>query len=160
MSTNSDPNRVVIFDTTLRDGEQSPGASMNLEEKLQIALVLEEMGVDVIEAGFPISSNGDFEAVHEIAKVVTDSTVCGLSRATRGDIELTAQAIEPAKRRRMNDPIPIALELAAISGLGLVEPSSPRRWIERCVRCEFRPTHHSAMQRSIDSMIRDSSGAG
>jgi 2-isopropylmalate synthase len=102
MSTNSDPNRVVIFDTTLRDGEQSPGASMNLKEKLQIAQVLEEMGVDVIEAGFPISSNGDFEAVHEIAKVVTESTVCGLSRATRGDIELTARAIEPAKRRRIH----------------------------------------------------------
>jgi 2-isopropylmalate synthase len=102
MSTNTDPNRVVIFDTTLRDGEQSPGASMNLEEKLHIAQVLEEMGVDVIEAGFPISSQGDFEAVHEIAKVVTESTVCGLSRATRGDIELTAQAIEPAKRRRIH----------------------------------------------------------
>ncbi len=102
MSNNSDPNRVVIFDTTLRDGEQSPGASMNLEEKLHIAQVLEEMGVDVIEAGFPISSHGDFEAVHEIAKVVTESTVCGLSRATRGDIELTARAIEPAKRRRIH----------------------------------------------------------
>jgi 2-isopropylmalate synthase len=102
MSNNSDPNRVVIFDTTLRDGEQSPGASMNLEEKLHIAQVLEEMGVDVIEAGFPIASNGDFEAVHEIAKVVTESTVCGLSRATRGDIELTARAIEPAKRGRIH----------------------------------------------------------
>lgn len=102
MSNNSDPNRVVIFDTTLRDGEQSPGASMNLEEKLHIAQVLEEMGVDVIEAGFPIASHGDFEAVHEIAKVVTESTVCGLSRATRGDIELTARAIEPAKRGRIH----------------------------------------------------------
>ena len=61
-------SRVVIFDTTLRDGEQSPGASMNLEEKIKIALLLEEMGVDVIEAGFPIASNGDFEAVREIAK--------------------------------------------------------------------------------------------
>ena len=61
-------NRVLIFDTTLRDGEQSPGAAMNLDEKLQIADMLDEMGVDIIEAGFPISSNGDFEAVHEISK--------------------------------------------------------------------------------------------
>ena len=65
-----DKNRVVIFDTTLRDGEQSPGASMNLDEKIKIALLLEEMGVDVIEAGFPIASNGDFEAVREIAGLV------------------------------------------------------------------------------------------
>ncbi|MEE8516990.1 MAG: 2-isopropylmalate synthase, partial [Alphaproteobacteria bacterium] len=64
MSKSKDNNRVVIFDTTLRDGEQSPGASMNIEEKLRIARVLEELGVDVIEAGFPIASNGDFEAVH------------------------------------------------------------------------------------------------
>ena len=63
MNRHSDPNCVVIFDTTLRDGEQSPGASMNLEEKLRIAAILEELGVDVIEAGFPIASNGDFEAV-------------------------------------------------------------------------------------------------
>src|SRR5579859_3249612 len=76
-------DRVVIFDTTLRDGEQSPGASMNLDEKIKIALLLEEMGVDVIEAGFPIASNGDFEAVREIAKLVKGSTVCGLARAAR-----------------------------------------------------------------------------
>ena len=72
-------SRVIIFDTTLRDGEQSPGASMNLEEKIKIALLLEEMGVDVIEAGFPIASNGDFEAVREIAKLVKNSSVCGLA---------------------------------------------------------------------------------
>ena len=73
-------DRVVIFDTTLRDGEQSPGASMNLDEKIKIALLLEEMGVDVIEAGFPIASNGDFEAVREIGKVVKNSVVAGLAR--------------------------------------------------------------------------------
>ena len=67
-----DKNRVVIFDTTMRDGEQAPGCSMNLEEKLRIAAVLEEMGVDVIEAGFPIASNGDFEAVREVAKLVAN----------------------------------------------------------------------------------------
>src|SRR5260370_37732447 len=73
-------DHVVIFDTTLRDGEQSPGASMNLEEKIRIATLLEEMGVDVIEAGFPIASNGDFEAVREIAKIVKKSTVCRRAR--------------------------------------------------------------------------------
>src|SRR3546814_3771264 len=88
-------DRVIIFDTTLRDGEQSPGASMNLEEKLKIASVLEGMGVDVIEAGFPIASNGDFEAVNEIAKRVTESTVCGLSRAGRKDIDRAWEALRP-----------------------------------------------------------------
>src|SRR6202167_431797 len=97
-----DKNRVIIFDTTLRDGEQSPGASMNLEEKIKIALLLEEMGVDVIEAGFPIASNGDFEAVRAIAKIVTESTVCGLSRAGPMDIERCAEAIRPAKRGRIH----------------------------------------------------------
>jgi len=95
-------NRVVIFDTTLRDGEQSPGASMNLDEKIRIATVLEEMGVDVIEAGFPIASEGDFEAVSEIAKIVKNSTVCGLARATKGDIERCAEAIKAAPRNRIH----------------------------------------------------------
>ena len=76
-----DVNRVIIFDTTLRDGEQSPGCSMNLEEKLQIASVLEAMGVDVIEAGFPIASNGDFEAVREVSRLVKGSSVAGLARS-------------------------------------------------------------------------------
>ena len=78
----SDSNRVVIFDTTLRDGEQSPGASMNLEEKLRIAAVLEEMGVDVIEAGFPIASKGDFEAVREVSKAVRSPAWRGPPSAT------------------------------------------------------------------------------
>jgi 2-isopropylmalate synthase len=95
-------SRVIIFDTTLRDGEQSPGASMNLEEKIKIALLLEEMGVDVIEAGFPIASNGDFEAVREIAKQVTDSSVCGLARAGRSDIERCWEAVQYAKRPRIH----------------------------------------------------------
>ncbi len=102
MSTSTDQDRVIIFDTTLRDGEQSPGASMNLEEKLRIAHVLEGMGVDIIEAGFPIASDGDFEAVNEIAKVVRDSTVCGLARASRIDIERAAEALEPAERKRIH----------------------------------------------------------
>ena len=102
MSARSDKNRIIIFDTTLRDGEQSPGASMNLDEKLRIAEVLEGMGVDVIEAGFPIASDGDFEAINEIAKVVKDSTVCGLARATKIDIDRAAQALKPAKRGRIH----------------------------------------------------------
>ena len=97
-----DANRVVIFDTTLRDGEQSPGAAMNLEEKLRIAHMLEELGVDVMEAGFPIASKGDFEAVHQIAKTVKNSTVCGLARAQTGDIERAAEALKPAARARIH----------------------------------------------------------
>jgi len=102
MSSSTDPNRVIIFDTTLRDGEQSPGASMNLEEKLRIAELLEEMGADVIEAGFPIASNGDFESVNEVAKLVKESTVCGLARSARGDIERAADALKPAKQSRIH----------------------------------------------------------
>jgi 2-isopropylmalate synthase len=97
-----DRNRVVIFDTTMRDGEQSPGASMNLEEKLRIAAALEELGVDVIEAGFPIASNGDFASVNEIAKMVKESVVCGLARSARDDIERAAEALAPAKRKRIH----------------------------------------------------------
>lgn len=98
----SDKNRVIIFDTTLRDGEQSPGAAMNLDEKRRVALLLEELGVDVMEAGFPISSAGDFEAVHEIAKVVKNSTVCGLARAHEKDIARAAEALKPAPRKRIH----------------------------------------------------------
>jgi len=94
--------RVYIFDTTLRDGEQSPGCSMNLEEKLKIAALLDEMGVDIIEAGFPMASKGDFESVNEIAKIVKNATVCGLSRAIKRDIEVCAEAIAPAAHRRIH----------------------------------------------------------
>ncbi|HWA45511.1 MAG TPA: 2-isopropylmalate synthase [Hypericibacter adhaerens] len=102
MDTGRDPNRVVIFDTTMRDGEQSPGASMNLEEKKRIAAVLEEMGVDVIEAGFPIASNGDFEAVREIAKLVKTSSVAGLSRAAKKDIDRAWEALQGAAAPRIH----------------------------------------------------------
>jgi 2-isopropylmalate synthase len=95
-------NRVIIFDTTLRDGEQSPGASMNLEEKLRIATLLEEMGVDVIEAGFPIASNGDFEAVSQIARTVKTSRVAGLARAARGDIDRAWEALRHAAAPRIH----------------------------------------------------------
>jgi len=96
------PERVKIFDTTLRDGEQSPGASMTLEEKLEIARLLDEMGVDIIEAGFPIASEGDFEAVTEIARVAQRATVCGLARAHRGDIDRAWAALQHAPRARIH----------------------------------------------------------
>ncbi len=95
-------DRVVIFDTTLRDGEQSPGASMNLEEKLRVAEALEAMGVDVIEAGFPVASPGDFEAVKAIAERSSNSVICGLSRAKQADIARCAEAIRPAPRQRIH----------------------------------------------------------
>jgi 2-isopropylmalate synthase len=94
--------RIIIFDTTLRDGEQSPGCSMNLEEKLRMAEMLDRMGVDVIEAGFPIASKGDFEAVQRVAAQVKNATVAGLCRAKKSDIEASAEALKPAKRRRIH----------------------------------------------------------
>ena len=100
--TDAKPGRVIVFDTTMRDGEQSPGASMSLDEKLELAKILEDMRVDVIEAGFPIASNGDFEAVRRIAQIVTESTVCGLARAGVADIERCAEAIRPARRGRIH----------------------------------------------------------
>jgi 2-isopropylmalate synthase len=93
---------VRIFDTTLRDGEQSPGATLTLPEKLEIARHLESMGVDIIEAGFPISSQGDFESVHAIASEITHSVVCGLARSTAKDIDRAGQAIKPAPRGRIH----------------------------------------------------------
>ena len=98
----SDKDRVVIFDTTLRDGEQCPGATMTHEEKLEVAELLDTMGVDVIEAGFPIASEGDWAAVHEIAKRTKNAVVCGLSRAAPKDIDRCAEAIKPAKRKRIH----------------------------------------------------------
>ena len=100
-----DPGRVLIFDTTLRDGEQSPGASLNLEEKLAIAQQLARLGVDVIEAGFPFASHGDFAAVQRIAQQVGGENgpiICGLARASRGDIKACADAVAPAPNRRIH----------------------------------------------------------
>ncbi|BCJ91366.1 2-isopropylmalate synthase [Terrihabitans soli] len=97
-----DADRVIIFDTTLRDGEQSPGATMTFEEKLEVTDVLVEMGVDVIEAGFPIASEGDFESVLEISKRAKDSVICGLARAHFKDIDRCAEAIKPARRGRIH----------------------------------------------------------
>ncbi len=95
-------DRLIIFDTTLRDGEQSPGASMNSDEKLAIARLLEKMRVDVIEAGFPAASPGDFEAVRLVAKEITESTVCALARAVEGDLDRAAEAVKPARSKRIH----------------------------------------------------------
>jgi len=102
VATPSDKDRVIIFDTTMRDGEQSPGASMSHDEKIELAKILEEMRVDVIEAGFPIASNGDFAAVKAIAETVTESVVCGLARAAPVDIERAGEAVRPARRGRIH----------------------------------------------------------
>src|SRR5260221_10896104 len=98
----SEQGRVVIFDTTLRDGEQSPGATMTHEEKLEVAALLDDMGVDIIEAGFPIASEGDFLAVNEIAKRTSKAVVCGLSRAGQKDIDRCGEGIRPAERGRIH----------------------------------------------------------
>jgi 2-isopropylmalate synthase len=95
-------DRVLVFDTTLRDGEQSPGVRLSLEEKLEIGRQLQSLGVDIIEAGFPISSPGDFESVHTLSKELDGVTICGLTRAREKDIEVAAEALRPAARRRIH----------------------------------------------------------
>ena len=102
MTQTSDKDRVLIFDTTLRDGEQSPGATMNLEEKVRIGKALERLKVDVIEAGFAVSSDGDFEAVKAVATAVKDSRVCSLARVMDEDIDRAALALKPAKAARIH----------------------------------------------------------
>jgi 2-isopropylmalate synthase len=98
-------NKIFIFDTTLRDGEQVPGCKLNTREKIEIALALEELGVDIIEAGFPVSSPGDFESVTEISKIIKNATICGLSRAVQKDIEVAGEALKHAKRGRIHTGI-------------------------------------------------------
>lgn len=100
-----DPNRVYVFDTTLRDGEQVPGCQLTTPEKIEIARELEALGVDIIEAGFPASSPGDFQSVVEIAKAVTNPTVCALTRAHKGDIDAAVEALKYAKRPRIHTGI-------------------------------------------------------
>ncbi|HOU36248.1 MAG TPA: 2-isopropylmalate synthase, partial [Candidatus Omnitrophota bacterium] len=94
--------KLIIFDTTLRDGEQAPGASLNHVEKMEIARELADMGVDVIEAGFPISSPGDFESVKEIAKAIKGPVICGLARAIKADIDAAYEATKYARRPRIH----------------------------------------------------------
>src|SRR3972149_9327536 len=115
-SSRTDQDRVRIFDTTLRDGEQCPGASMTLEEKLKVAELLDQMGVDIIEAGFPIASNGDFESVAEVAQRTKKAVVAGLARAAPKDIDRCAEAVKAARRPRIHtfistSPVPMKWKL-------------------------------------------------
>jgi 2-isopropylmalate synthase len=124
-------DRVMVFDTTLRDGEQSPGAALNVEEKLEIARALEGMGVDVIEAGFPISSPGDFKAVQVISKEIRGCTVCGLTRANRKDIDAAADALKGASHPRIH------------TGLGVSDVH---------VRHKLHTTPEKALKRGVDAV--------
>ena len=123
-------NKIFIFDTTLRDGEQVPGCRLNTKEKVEMALAIEELGVDIIEAGFPISSPGDFESVNEIAKIIKNATVCGLTRAVQKDIEVAAQALKYARRPRIH------------TGIGTSDyhikfkfNSTPQEILQRAIQC-------------------------
>ncbi len=143
--SSSEANRVRIFDTTLRDGEQSPGASMNMVEKLELARALAALGVDVIEAGFPIASIGDFEAVRAIAAEVTGSSVCGLARCNERDIARAWEAIQFAQKPRIH----VFLATSAIhrehklrmSKAEIIEKTieSVRRAKSYCADIEFSP---------------------
>lgn len=123
--------KAAVFDTTLRDGEQSPGAALNVDEKLEIARALEAMGVDVIEAGFPISSPGDFQAVQRISREIRDCVVCGLTRANRKDIDAAAEALEDAAHPRIH------------TGLGVSDVH---------VKYKLRTTRERALEMGVDAV--------
>ncbi|MDE2209587.1 MAG: 2-isopropylmalate synthase [Betaproteobacteria bacterium] len=138
-------DHLIIFDTTLRDGEQSPGASMTREEKTRIARQLERLRVDVIEAGFPASSNGDFEAVQDIARAIHDSTVCGLARANENDIRRAGEALKPAKAMRIHtfiasSPIHMQMKLRMTPEQVLEQAVKAVGWARRYTdNVEFSP---------------------
>ena len=131
MNSSPTTDRIIIFDTTLRDGEQSPGAALNVNEKVEIAHALQELGVDVIEAGFPISSPGDFRAVQRISREIRDCTICGLTRANRQDIESAAEALRDAARPRIH------------TGLGVSDVH---------IRHKLRTTREDALERGVDAV--------
>ncbi|GGD37640.1 2-isopropylmalate synthase [Muriicola marianensis] len=124
-------DKVYIFDTTLRDGEQVPGCKLDTKQKLVIAQRLDSLGVDVIEAGFPISSPGDFASVKEIARVVKNATVCGLTRSVKKDIEVAAEALQPAKRPRIH------------TGIGTSDSH---------IKYKFNSTREKIMERAVDAV--------
>ena len=126
-----DSNKVYIFDTTLRDGEQVPGCKLNTTEKVEVALALESLGVDIIEAGFPISSPGDFESVSEISRVIKDAVVCGLSRAVQKDIEAAGQALRHARRPRIH------------TGIGTSDSH---------IRSKFNSTREEILERAVQAV--------
>lgn len=124
-------NRIYVFDTTLRDGEQVPGCQLNIDEKVMIAKKLDELGVDVIEAGFPVSSPGDFRSVEAVSAVVKDATVCGLTRAVEKDIEVAAAALKSAKRPRIH------------TGIGSSDIH---------IKYKFNSTRDEILQRGVDAV--------
>jgi 2-isopropylmalate synthase len=126
-----DPNRVYIFDTTLRDGEQVPGCQLTTPEKIEIARELEALGVDIIEAGFPISSPGDFQSVVEISKAVKAPTVCALTRANKGDIDAAIEALQYARRPRIH------------TGIGASDQH---------IKHKFNSTREEILQRAVDAV--------
>jgi len=123
--------KIFIFDTTLRDGEQVPGCKLNTEEKVGLAIQLEALGVDVIEAGFPVSSPGDFHSVEEIAKIVKNATVCGLSRAVQKDIEVAAEALRHARQPRIH------------TGIGTSDSH---------IKSKFNATREEILQRAVQAV--------
>ena len=125
------PEKIEIFDTTLRDGEQVPGCKLNTEQKLVIAEKLDELGVDIIEAGFPISSPGDFYSVTEISKIVRNATVCGLTRANKKDIETAAEALKFAKKPRIH------------TGIGTSDNH---------IKFKFNSTRESVLERAVEAV--------
>src|SRR5258708_33449952 len=128
-------NRLIIFDTTLRDGEQSPGASMNLAEELEVALALKDLGVDVIEAGFPIASPGDFEAVQAIARQVEGPVICGLARSNDDDIDRAWEAVKDSAKPRIH----VFLATSAIHRefkLGMAKDEIVRRAVDSVKRAK------------------------
>ena len=161
----SEKDRVVIFDTTLRDGEQCPGATMTHEEKLEVAELLDQMGVDIIEAGFPIASEGDFAAVNEIAKRTKNAVVCGLARAGFNDIDRAGEAIKPAKQSRIHTFISTSpvhmkwkLQLPAEKVYEMVVASvtRARKWTDNVEwSCEDGTrTEHDFLCRCIEAAIK------
>jgi len=126
-----DPNRVYVFDTTLRDGEQVPGCQLTTPEKIEIARELEELGVDIIEAGFPISSPGDFQSVVEISKVVRNPTICALTRANKGDIDVAIESLQYAKNPRIH------------TGIGASDQH---------IKHKFNSTREEILQRAVDAV--------
>ncbi len=124
-------NRIFVFDTTLRDGEQVPGCQLNTTEKIQIAKALEELGVDVIEAGFPISSPGDFQSVVEISKAVQNPTICALTRAVKGDIDAAVESLQYAKHKRIH------------TGIGASDVH---------IQYKFKSTREEVLQRGVEAV--------
>ena len=152
------PDHLIVFDTTLRDGEQSPGASMTNEEKMRIAKQLERLKVDVIEAGFPASSNGDFAAVKAIAAAIKDSTVCGLARANEQDVRRAGEALKPAKSGRVHtfiasSPIHMKMKLRMTPEQVLDQAVKAVRWArEYTDNVEFSP--EDAGRSEVDFLCR------